>query len=205
VLPDSPAGRRPAQGPDTVLIVAGWGPCLLPFAFAPAGVTLACFAAGGLIHGPFIPLTYTLLQSSASGDRLPTVLAARSAIVMVASPLRTAPRGPFVATLGAAWTLTASDTATVVLAIVSGMLWTRHRQPRPVDRHASAKAAKPAEHGLSATGQSRGLLSAALPGARSCRERVLFQRPRVRRTRQSARGHAYCRHGCEAAPENRHR
>jgi MFS family permease len=119
----------------TVLIIAGWGACLLPFAFAPAGVTLACFAAGGLIYGPFIPLTYTLLQSSAPGHRLPMVLAARSAIVIAAGPLGTAAGGPLVASLGAAWTLTASGTATVVLAIVSGMLWTRRRRPRPADRH----------------------------------------------------------------------
>jgi predicted MFS family arabinose efflux permease len=109
----------------TVLIMAGWGACLLPFAFAPAGVTLACFAAGGLIYGPFIPLTYALLQSSAPGAKLPMVLAARSAIVMVASPLGTAAGGPVVAALGAAWTLTASGAATVALAVVSAVLWRR--------------------------------------------------------------------------------
>ncbi|MGO8947975.1 MAG: MFS transporter [Ktedonobacterales bacterium] len=31
----------------TLLIVVGWGACLLPFVFAPVGVTLACFALGG--------------------------------------------------------------------------------------------------------------------------------------------------------------
>jgi predicted MFS family arabinose efflux permease len=111
----------------TVLIVAGWGACLLPFEFAPAGVTLACFAVGGLIYGPFIPLTYALLQSSAPSVKLPMVLAARSAIVMVASPLGTAVGGPVVATLGAAGTLTASGVATVALAITGGVLWARRR------------------------------------------------------------------------------
>lgn len=113
----------------TVLIVAGWGACLLPFAFAPAGATLACFAAGGLIYGPFIPLTYTLLQSSVPSVNLPMVLAARSALVMVASPLGTAAGGPIVATLGAAWTLTASGAATIALAIIAGALWTRRGRP----------------------------------------------------------------------------
>jgi predicted MFS family arabinose efflux permease len=127
----------------TVLIVVGWGACLLPFAFAPAGVTLACFAVGGLIYGPFIPLTYALLQSSAPSVNLPMVLAARSAIVMVASPLGAAAGGPVVATLGAAWTLTASGAATVALAIISGILWTRRKRPSPVDRHASVKAHRP--------------------------------------------------------------
>jgi predicted MFS family arabinose efflux permease len=109
----------------TAAIIAGWGACLLPFAFAPAGLTLACFAAGGLIYGPFIPLTYTLLQSSVPSVKLPMVLAARSAVVMIASPLGTAVGGPIVAALGAARTLTASGVTTVVLAIVACLMWTR--------------------------------------------------------------------------------
>lgn len=113
------AGRRPCLSA---------GACLLPFAFTPAGVTLVCFAVGGLIYGPFIPLTYTLLQSSAPGANLPVVLAARSAIVMVASPFGTAAGGPVVGALGAAWTLTASGAATVALAIISGMLWARRER-----------------------------------------------------------------------------
>ncbi len=78
----------------TLLVVAGWGGCLLPFAFAPAAVTVACFALGGLIYGPFIPLSYALFQSATTPANLPTVLAARSAIVMAATPLGTAIGGP---------------------------------------------------------------------------------------------------------------
>ncbi len=125
----------------TVLIVAGWGACLLPFAVAPAGATLVCFAAGGLIYGPFIPLTYALFQSSVPSANLPIVLAARSAIIMIASPLGTAAGGPIVATLGAAWTLTASGTATIALAIIAGTLWTRRRRPSPAEHHAPAEPA----------------------------------------------------------------
>lgn len=121
----------------TVAIIAGWGACLLPFVFAPAWMTLACFAVGGLIYGPFIPLTYTLLQSSVPGVKLPVVLAARSAVIMIASPLGTAVGGPVVAGLGAARTLTASGAATVGLAIVTGLLWARGRRPSPVEHHAS--------------------------------------------------------------------
>lgn len=115
----------------TLLIVAGWGVCLLPFAFAPAGVTLACFALGGLIYGPFIPLTSTLLQSSVPPASLPAVLAARSAIITVASPLGTAAGGPLVSALGAAWTLTASGAATVGLAVATGIIWARRRRRSP--------------------------------------------------------------------------
>src|SRR6266540_3140226 len=99
----------------TVWIVAGWGACLIPFAFAPVGVTVACFALGGLIYGPFIPLTYSVFQSATTTANLPAVLAARSALVMVSTPLGTAIGGPLVGALGASETLAASG------------VWTRDR------------------------------------------------------------------------------
>ena len=108
-----------------LLIVAGWGACLIPFAFAPIAVTLACFALGGLIYGPYIPLTYALFQSATSTARLPSLLAARSAAVMFASPLGTAIGGPLVAILGAAHTLTASGAATILLAAAAAATWQR--------------------------------------------------------------------------------
>ena len=109
----------------TLLIVAGWGACLIPFAFAPVAVTLACFAVGGLIYGPFIPMTYALFQSATTTANLPTVLAARSAVIMISTPLGTAIGGPLVGTLGAAQTLTACGAATLLLAAVSTVAW-RH-------------------------------------------------------------------------------
>jgi predicted MFS family arabinose efflux permease len=113
----------------TLLIVAGWGACLMPFAFAPVGVTLACFALGGVIYGPFIPLTYSLFQSATTTANLPAVLAARSAMVMVSTPLGTALGGPLVGALGAAETLAASGAATVLLAAAAAILWRRERAP----------------------------------------------------------------------------
>jgi MFS family permease len=111
----------------TLLIVAGWGACLLPFAFAPIPVTLVAFAIGGLIYGPFIPLTYALFQSSTTAANLPLVLAARSAIVMVSTPLGTAIGGPLVGLLGASGTLAASGLATILLAAAARVLWTGDR------------------------------------------------------------------------------
>lgn len=122
-------------------IVAGWGACLIPFAFAPVGVTVACFALGGLIYGPFIPLTYSLFQSATTTANLPAVLAARSALVMVSTPLGTAIGGPLVGALGASETLAASGIATVALAIAASFLWTGDRaldrsaaEPRSLDQ-----------------------------------------------------------------------
>jgi MFS family permease len=109
----------------TLLIVAGWGACLLPFGFAPVAVTLSCFALGGLIYGPFIPLTYALFQSATTTASLPAVLAARSAILMTSTPLGTAVGGPLVGALGAAETLAASGAATVLLAGAATVAWSR--------------------------------------------------------------------------------
>ena len=114
----------------TLLIVAGWGACLLPFAFAPIPVTLAAFAIGGLIYGPFIPLTYALFQSSTTAANLPSVLAARSAVVMVSTPLGTAIGGPLVGSLGASETLAASGLATLLLAAVATVLWRKGNSVR---------------------------------------------------------------------------
>ena len=85
----------------------------------------------GLIYGPFIPLTYALFQSSTTAANLPFVLAARSAVVMVATPLGTAIGGPLVGSLGASGTLAASGLATLVLAAAASLLWTRKRADAP--------------------------------------------------------------------------
>jgi MFS family permease len=115
----------------TLWIVAGWGACLIPFGFAPVGVTLVCFALGGLIYGPFVPLTYSLFQSATTTANLPAVLAARSALVMLASPLGTAIGGPLVGVLGGSHTLAASGIATVALAIAASVVWTREQAGAP--------------------------------------------------------------------------
>jgi predicted MFS family arabinose efflux permease len=113
----------------TLLIVAGWGACLLPFAFAPVPITVVAFALGGLIYGPFIPLTYALFQSATTAANLPAVLAARSSVVMISTPLGTVVGGPLVAGLGATATLAASGVATIALAAAASVLWTERGEP----------------------------------------------------------------------------
>jgi predicted MFS family arabinose efflux permease len=117
--------RRRATRATVLLIVAGWGACLVPFAFAPTAVTLACFAIGGIVYGPFPALTYALFQSITTTANLPSVLAARSALVTISTPLGTAIGGPVVAGLGAKWTLSASGLATVALAAIATPVWLR--------------------------------------------------------------------------------
>jgi predicted MFS family arabinose efflux permease len=135
--------RGRASRRTTLLIVAGWGACLLPFAFAPSVLTVLCFAVGGVIYGPFIPLTYALFQSITTSANLPSVLAARSAALAVSTPLGTAIGGPVVAAIGAGRTLTASGAATVLLAAVATAVWRPRHSHRPAaNAHAASHAAR---------------------------------------------------------------
>jgi MFS family permease len=121
----------------SIAIIAGWGACLLPFSFAPVPVTLMCFAAGGLIYGPFVPLTYALFQSATPAADLPAVLAARGTVIIVSTPLGTALGGPLVSLLGGGGTLVASGLATVLLAAVTLLVWPREPasgRPTSLDR-----------------------------------------------------------------------
>uniref|UniRef100_A0AAU2K371 MFS transporter n=1 Tax=Streptomyces sp. NBC_00049 TaxID=2903617 RepID=A0AAU2K371_9ACTN len=126
--------RRLPLWPVTLGIVAGWGLALVPFGLgAPAPVTLACFTLGGLIYGPFTALSFTLFQDRTPAAWLTTVLAARSAALLTASPVGTALGGPLIALLGPRQVLAASGVATVVLAAAGAAVrvrtWSRSRAP----------------------------------------------------------------------------
>jgi predicted MFS family arabinose efflux permease len=104
----------------TFVIAAGWGLCLVPFGFgAPTVVTMIGLAVGGLIYGPFTPLTYALFQAQTPAAQMSTVLAARNAIMMLATPLGTVLGGPLTAALGASHTLALSGLATILLVLIT--------------------------------------------------------------------------------------
>ena len=109
--------------PVTVGIVAGWGLALMPFGLdVPVAVTLACFTLGGAIYGPFGALSVTLMQAKSPPRHLAAMLAARSAVLLTASPLGTALGGPLTTALGPRATLGGSGLATVALGAVAGVL-----------------------------------------------------------------------------------
>jgi Major Facilitator Superfamily len=115
--------------PVTVAIVVGWGLTLLPFGFdVPTAVTVACFTLGGAIYGPFVALSVTLMQAKAPPRNLAAMLAARSAALLTASPLGTAPGEPLTTALGPRATLGGSGLATVVLGTVAGVLLLTRRR-----------------------------------------------------------------------------
>ncbi|WP_220040066.1 hypothetical protein [Nonomuraea aridisoli] len=130
--------RRLPLWPVTVAIVVGWGLALLPFGFdVPVAVTVACFALGGLIYGPFVALSLTLMQAKAPPRHLAAMLAARSAAPLTASPPGTAIGGPLTAALGARATLGGSGLATVALGAVACAVLLARRRTR-ISAHISA-------------------------------------------------------------------
>jgi MFS family permease len=122
--------------PVTVSIVIAWGFVLLPFGFgAPTAVTVACFALGGAIYGPFVALSVTLMQTKSPPEHLAAMLAARSAALLTASPLGTALGGPLVTALGPRATIGGSGLATVVLGAIACVLLLARRNKQRARVH----------------------------------------------------------------------
>jgi predicted MFS family arabinose efflux permease len=129
--------RKLPLWPVILGIVAGWGVTLVPFGLgAPASVSVACFALGGMIYGPFTALSFTLFQDRTPAAWLTTVLAARSAALLTAAPVGTAFGGPLAAALGPGPVLAGSGIMTIALAVVAtGMrVWGKRRARSKLDR-----------------------------------------------------------------------
>jgi MFS family permease len=133
--------RRLPLWPVTVAIVVAWGLTLLPFGLdAPTVVTVACFTLGGAIYGPFVALSVTLMQTTAPPRHLAAMLAARSAVLLTASPLGTALGGPLTTALGPRATLGGSGLATVALgAVACALLLTRRGNGRPTGQESRSE------------------------------------------------------------------
>ncbi len=115
--------------PVTLGIVAGWGAMLVPFGLhVPTPVSLACFAIGGVIYGPFTALSFTLFQDRTPAAWLSTVLAARSATLLTATPVGTALGGPLTAAFGPSRVLAGSGIATILLAVTAALIRGSHRR-----------------------------------------------------------------------------
>ncbi len=115
--------------PVMVFIVVAWGLVLVPFGFdVPTAVTVASFTLGGVIYGPFVALSVTLMQAKSPPQHLAAMLAARSAALLSASPLGTALGGPLTNALGPRATLAGSGMATVVLGALACVLLLARRK-----------------------------------------------------------------------------
>ncbi|MEU4603946.1 MFS transporter [Kribbella sp. NPDC023972] len=124
--------------PVTLAIVVLWGALLLPFGFdVPIAVTVVCFMLGGAIYGPFVPLSVTLVQAKSPPQHLAAVLAARSSVLLTASPLGTALGGPLVTAVGSRATLATSGLATMILGAVACLLLVTRKSARPLTEQRS--------------------------------------------------------------------
>jgi MFS family permease len=122
--------RRLPLWPVTLCIVVGWGLTLVPFDLGvPTSVSVASFALGGVIYGPFTALSFTLFQDRTPAAWLTTILAARGAALLTAAPVGTALGGPLTAVMGPRQVLAVSGIATITLALVAAALstWTVNR------------------------------------------------------------------------------
>ncbi|HEX2820087.1 MAG TPA: MFS transporter, partial [Streptosporangiaceae bacterium] len=116
----APYLRRWPVWPTMTGIVIGWGLAIVPLGLpAPLWAGLAAFFAGAVIWGPWMSLSMAVLQDASPPGALAQVIAARSSLLILASPLGTAFGGPIVAALGARGTLLASAVATIGLGLVT--------------------------------------------------------------------------------------
>jgi MFS transporter, DHA3 family, macrolide efflux protein len=119
----APFLRRWPVWPTMIGIVLGWGLALLPLGLrTPLWLALGAFFLGALIWGPWTSLSMAMFQDAAPPQALAQVLAARGALLTLASPLGTAFGGPLVADLGARGTLLASALGTIAVGLVSGVV-----------------------------------------------------------------------------------
>jgi hypothetical protein len=124
----APFLRRWPVWPTMTGIVLGWGLALVPLGLpAPLWAGLAAFCAGAVIWGPWTSLSMAVFQDASPPAALAQVIAARSSLLILASPLGTALGGPIVAALGARGTLLASALATIALGLATVAVLARAR------------------------------------------------------------------------------
>jgi DHA3 family macrolide efflux protein-like MFS transporter len=116
----APFLRRLPVWPTMTAIVLGWGLGLVPLGLdTPLWAALAAFFVAAIIWGPWMSLSMAVLQETSPPAALAQVIAARSSLLILSSPLGTALGGPIVAALGARGTLLASAVATIVLGLIT--------------------------------------------------------------------------------------
>jgi hypothetical protein len=130
----APFLRRWRVWPTMTGIVFGWGLALVPLGLRPPlWAALAAFFVGAVIWGPWMSLSMAVLQEASPPAALAQVIAARSSLLILASPLGTALGGPIVAALGARGTLLASALTTIALALLTAAVLAARRPRRQRD------------------------------------------------------------------------
>ncbi|MEU8472145.1 MFS transporter [Streptomyces sp. NPDC029006] len=139
------AAKRLPLWPAMLGIIAGHGIGMLPFALTDTAIpSLIGFAFAGLVYGPYSALSFTLIQDRAPADSLTTVLAARSAVLLTASPLGAA-LGGFLLDRTSAPAVLAGCGALMILTVPTSLValklcGSRRRRHQPA--HAPAERAR---------------------------------------------------------------
>ncbi|MER6386950.1 MFS transporter [Streptomyces sp. NPDC001523] len=147
------AAKRLPLWPAILGIIAGHGIGMLPFALTHSPVpSMVGFAFAGLLYGPYSALSITLIQGRAPAEALTSVLAARSAVLLTASPLGAALGGFLLDRTGAPAVLVGSGALMIAVApagVLALKLFgrrTRRRRERtgepPEQTHMSAAASR---------------------------------------------------------------
>jgi len=127
----APFLRRWPVWPTMTGIVLGWGLGLVPLGLRiPLWAALGTFFVAAVIWGPWMSLSMAVFQDASPPAALAQVIAARSSLLILASPLGTALGGPIVAALGARGTLLASGLATILLGLLTAAVLAARRKRR---------------------------------------------------------------------------
>ena len=119
--------RRLPLWPAMLAIIAGHGIGMLPFAFTHSALpSLIGFTFAGLVYGPYSALSFTLLQDRSPTESLTTVLAARSAVLLTASPLGAAVGGVLLDQTSAPAILVGCGAVMILIAAISAIALKLH-------------------------------------------------------------------------------
>ncbi len=140
----APFLRRWPVWPTMTAIVIGWGLAIVPLGLpTPLWAGLAAFFAGAVIWGPWMSLSMAVFQDASPPAALAQVIAARSSLLILASPLGTALGGPIVTALGARGTLLTSGLATIALGLITTAVLARARARKALRRPPLSRRAPP--------------------------------------------------------------
>ncbi|UQX04615.1 MFS transporter [Streptomyces sp. RerS4] len=129
----SAASRLPLW-PAMLGIIAGHGLGMLLFALTHTPLpSLMGFAFAGFVYGPYSALSLTLIQGRAPAESLTTVLAARSAVLLMAAPLGAALGGFLLDRTSAPTVLVGCGALMIAIVPVSAValkfVWARSVRP----------------------------------------------------------------------------
>ncbi|MEV4133924.1 MFS transporter [Dactylosporangium sp. NPDC049742] len=143
--------RRLALWPVMIGVVIAFGLLLMPLGLPlPLWGHMIALGLAGLVWAPYPTTSMSLVQRTVPPGRLPPVLAARGAVLVVATPLGTLLGAPLVQAVGAPATFAACGAATTAVGLFAlATLLRERRRLRDVVQHVAVGAQPPgvlAEH-----------------------------------------------------------